>query len=85
LSVAAVVFISPQSARRGVLLTRLRGRDAVTRLQKSQPFTASQPGWATFKKRMGSTPAFELRRGRDPAEAADALQGLLTGGALSER
>ena len=82
LSVAAVVFISPQSARGGALLTRLRGREAVTRLQKSQPFAASQPGWATFKKRMGGIPAFELRRGRDPAEAADALQGLLTGGDL---
>ena len=85
LSVAAVIFISPQPARRGVLLTRLRGREAVVRLQKSQPFAASQPGWATFRKRIGVTPAFELRRGRDPAEAAHALQGLLTGGKLPGR
>jgi hypothetical protein len=85
LSVAAVVFISPQAARRGVLLTRLGGREAVARLQKSQPFAVSQPGWPTFRKRIATTPAFELRRGRDPAEAADALQGLLAGGKLPER
>jgi len=84
LSIAAVVFISPQPALRGVLLTRVRGREAVARLQKGQPFAASQPGWTTFRKRIGIIPAFELRRGRDPAEAADALQGLLAGGALPE-
>jgi hypothetical protein len=82
LSIAAVVFISPQPARRGGLLTQLRGREAVARLQKDQPFAVSQLGWKTFKKRLGLIPAFELRRGRHPAEAADALQGLLTGGEL---
>jgi len=84
LSIAAVVFISPQPARRGVLLTRLRGREAVARLQKDQPFAVSQPGWKAFRKRLGLIPAFELRRGRGPAEAADALQGLLAEGKLPE-
>ena len=84
LSIAAVVFISPQPARRGVLLTQLRSREAVARLQKDQPFAVSQPGWKTFRKRLGLIPAFELRRGRGPAEAADALQGLLAEGKLPE-
>ena len=85
LKVAGVVFISPQAARHGVLLTPMRGRDAVARLEKTQPYAASQPGWPTFRKRIAVTPAFELRRGRHPAEAADALQGLLADGRLAER
>jgi hypothetical protein len=85
LRIAGVVFISPQPARNGVLLTRLRGREAVARLQKNQPYAASQPGWPTFRKRIAVAPAFELRRGRHPAEAADALQGLLADGQLPER
>jgi hypothetical protein len=85
LRVAAVVFISPQPARHGVLLTRLRGKEAVARLQKSQPYAASQPGWPTFKKRIAAAPAFELRRGGHPEEAADALQGLLADSRLVER
>ncbi|MGH8323258.1 MAG: hypothetical protein ACRETD_05600 [Steroidobacteraceae bacterium] len=85
LRVAAVVFISPQPARHGVLLTRLRGHEAVVRLQKSQPYAVSQPGWTTFRKRIATAAAFELRRGRHPAEAADALQGLLADGQLPER
>jgi len=79
LKVAAVVFISPQPACDAVLLTRMRGREAVARVQKSQPYVISQPGWATFRKRIAATPVFELRRGRRPEEAADALQGLLDG------
>jgi hypothetical protein len=85
LRVVGVVFLSPQPAHKGVLLTRLRGREAVARLQKSQPYAASQPEWSTFRKRVAAAPAFELRRGRHPAEAADALQGLLADGQLPER
>jgi hypothetical protein len=85
LRIAGVIFISPQPARNGVLLTRLRGREAAARLQNNQPYAASQPGWPTFRKRIAVAPAFELRRGRHPAEAADALQGLLADGQLPER
>jgi hypothetical protein len=85
LKVAGVVFISSQPARHGALLTRLRGREAVARLQKSQPYAVSQPGWRTFKRSLAAAPAFELRRGRHPAEAADALQELLADGQLLER
>jgi hypothetical protein len=84
LKVAGVVFLSPQRARHGVLLTRLRGREAVARLQKTQPYSASQPGWPTFRKQIAAAPAFELRRGSHPAEAADALQALLADDPLPE-
>lgn len=82
LKVAAVVFISKQPARRVNLLTRLRGQETVARLQNNQPYAVSQPGWTTFRKRIATVPSFELRRGRHPAEAADALQELLAGGPL---
>jgi hypothetical protein len=80
LKIAGIVFISPQPARRGVLLTPLRGKEALARFKKSQSYALTQPGWATFRKRIAAAPAFELRRGRSPAEAADALQALLADG-----
>jgi hypothetical protein len=80
LKVAGVVFISAQPARRGVLLTPLRSNEAVARFKKSQSYAVNQPGWTTFRERMAAAPAFELRRGRSPAEAADALQALLADG-----
>ena len=80
LKVAGVVFISPQPARRGVLLTPLRTNDAVARFKQSQSYAVNQPGWTTFRKHIAATPAFELRRGRSPAEAAVALQSLLADG-----
>jgi len=80
LKVAGVVFISAQPARPGVLLTRLRSREALARFKNSQPYAVNQPGWTTFRKRIAAAPAFELRRGRSPAESADALQALLADG-----
>jgi hypothetical protein len=76
LKVTGVVFISAQPARRGVLLTPLRSHETLARFKKSQPYAVNQPGWTTFRKRIAAAPAFELRRGRHPAEAAEALQGL---------
>ena len=80
LKIAGVVFISAQPARRGVLLTPLRRTESLARFKKSQLYAVTQPGWTTFRKRIADTPAFELRRGRSPAEAADALQALLADG-----
>jgi len=85
LKVAGVVFVSAQQARRGVLLTRLRGNEAVARFKEAQPYAVNQPGWTTFRKRIAAAPAFELRRGRGPAEAVDALQALLADGGSAER
>ncbi len=80
LKVAGIVFISAQTTRRGVLLTPLRANDALARFKKSQSYAVNQPGWTTFRKHIAAAPAFELRRGRGPAEAADALQALLADG-----
>jgi hypothetical protein len=85
LKVTGIVFISPQPADDDVLLSRLRSGEGITRLRKSQPYAVSQPGWSLFRKRIGAVPMFELRRGRHPAQAADALQGLLSGGQLRKR
>jgi len=85
LKVTGVVFISAQPARRGVLLTPLPSHETLARFTKSQSYAVNQPGWPTFRKRIAAAPAFELRRGRNPAEAADALQALLADGDPTER
>jgi hypothetical protein len=79
--IAALVFISARQARSGALLTALGRRDALARLRRSQPYAAHQAGWQPFTRRVATIPAFELRRGRQPADAAEALQGLLATGA----
>ena len=85
LKVTGIVFISAQPARRGVLLTPLRSQETLARFKKDQSYAVNQPGWTTFKKRLAAAPAFELRRGRSPADAADALQALLAHGDSAER
>jgi hypothetical protein len=85
LKIESVVFISTQAARNDVLLTRLRRAETLERLTTSQPYAAGQPGWSTFRKSIATTAAFELRRGRNPAEAVDALQGLLADAAPGKR
>jgi hypothetical protein len=75
--IAALVFISARPGRNGALLVPLRRRDALARLVRSQPYGAHQAGWRPFARRVGAIPGFELRRGRHPADAAEALQGLL--------
>jgi hypothetical protein len=85
LKVTGIVFISARPARRGVLLTPLRSQETLARFRKAQSYAVNQPGWATFKKRIAAAPAFELRRGRSPEEAADALQALLADGDPAER
>ena len=76
-----VVFLSRQNAsqRSGPhsLLAPLRRSDFVDRLQASQPYAANQPGWAAFRKRLARIDAFELRRGRHPDEAVEALQRII--------
>jgi hypothetical protein len=84
LKITGVVFISAQPARRGALLTPLRSHEALARFKTSQSYAVNQPGWTTFRKRIAAAPAFELRRGRSPAETADALQALLTDGDSAE-
>jgi hypothetical protein len=85
LQVCGLVFISAATASDGSLLTPLRSREVRERLARSQPYAANQAGWSTFLRRVGAIPAFELRRGRHPAEAGEALQQLLVGAARRKR
>ena len=85
LRVAGLVFLSTRAAGSGGMLAALRRGEALERLAASQPYGAAQPGWSAFRRGMALIPAFELRRGRHPAEAAKALQGLLRHAGRDER
>jgi hypothetical protein len=55
----------------------LRRSEAHKRLTIAQAYAASQPQWTRFVRNALRLGTYELRRGRHPAEAADALCGLL--------
>jgi hypothetical protein len=74
---AGVVFLSRRRGSRGPLLSPLRKSELLEKLQASQRYAANQPGWAAFCRRICRLPAFELRRGRHPGEAAEALRTLV--------
>jgi hypothetical protein len=80
LELMAVVDLSPRHADGAPLLARLGPRELLRRLRASQPYAASLPGWGAFARRIRAVPAFELRRGRHPHEAAEALRRLLSEG-----
>ncbi len=75
--IVAIVFLSTRSAAGGPLLLAQRKQATARRLRLEQPYAARQPGWADFVTRMQSMESFELRRGRHPREAAEALRALL--------
>lgn len=85
LEITGLVALSAQKAASEPLLVRISRREALGRLQASQPYAASQPGWRSFMQRIGAVPAFELRRGQHPREAVAALEPLLGGGAAAQR
>lgn len=72
-----LVCLAAREAGNEPLLVPLAPREALARLQRSQPYAASQPGWPAFTRRMRSVPSFELRRGGHPKESAVALAELL--------
>ncbi|MDB6091792.1 MAG: serine kinase of the HPr protein regulates carbohydrate metabolism [Gammaproteobacteria bacterium] len=77
LQIAAVVFLSPQSAGEGPLLVPLRRSTVQGMLTAEQAYAASQPQWPGFVRSVSRLEAFELRRGHHPLEAANALRELL--------
>ena len=77
LSLGSVVFLSTQSPGRGPLLKSLSKRELVARLAAAQSYAANQPHWADFCRNASRLGAFELRRGRHPLEAVQALRQLL--------
>jgi hypothetical protein len=77
LAVDALVVLTARNAGSGPLLVPLAPREALARLEASQPYAAGQPGWRSFTERVRSVPAFELRRGRHPRQSAAVLADLL--------
>ena len=77
LKIAAVVFLSPQSAGHGPLLKPLPKSVALAKLAGAQAYAASQPEWPKFSKAILGLETFELRRGRHPQEGVEALNTLL--------
>jgi hypothetical protein len=79
LRIGAVVFLSAEKSADGALLRRLSKTSLLARLTSAQAYASSQPGWATFARRLCDLGGFELRRGRHPLEAVQALRSLLAG------
>ena len=77
LKIAAVVFLSQQSAGDRPLLAPLSKPRLLARLTAAQAYAASQPQWSAFSKGVSKLDGFEMRRGRHPLEAVEALRELL--------
>ena len=77
LKIVAVVFLSPKSAGDRPLLESMPRARMLEKLTVAQAYAANQPQWSAFGKNMSKLDAFELRRGRDPREAVEALRVLL--------
>jgi hypothetical protein len=60
-----------------VFLSSLSKSDLRANLAFEQAYGASQPQWRTFDRNLSHLGAFELRRGRHPLEAVEALRSLL--------
>ena len=77
LQIVAVVFLSAHTIGEQPLLRRLRESDVRANLTREQAYGAGQPQWRIFSRNISRLAAFELRRGRHPLEAVEALRSLL--------
>jgi hypothetical protein len=77
LKLDAVVFLSPEPTRDRLLLRPLPKKELLSMLDSHQAYAANQPRWSGFRRNVSQLDAFELRRGRHPREAVDALQSIL--------
>jgi hypothetical protein len=77
LRIVAVVFLSAQRAGPHPLLASMSKAELHAHLELTQAYGASQPQWRTFIKKMGRIPAYQMRRGRSPADAVTTLRSLL--------
>jgi hypothetical protein len=74
LEVSGVVFITRRRAGKQPILGLLRKSEMLAKLDRRQRYASNQPGWTDFRQRLSTMNAYELRRGRHPADAAEALQ-----------
>jgi hypothetical protein len=77
LELACVVFASARLDDPQVLVQAIPDHQIEDRLRAEQPYAASQPGWDAFVSAIRRRGAWELRRGRHPADSVDALMQLL--------
>jgi hypothetical protein len=78
LRIDGIVFLSPEPALQRPLLRSLTKADVARRLREQQAYAATQASWQTFNDNLLGIDAFELRRGRHPAESVDCLGDLLS-------
>jgi hypothetical protein len=77
LKIIAVVFLSSQGAGAHPLLQSLPKSELRSKLAATQAYGASRPQWRAFNRNVSRLDAFELRRGRHPLEAVEALRSVL--------
>ncbi len=78
MKIIGAVFLSPQGAGGYPELTRLSESALRAGLSDSQAYCRALPQWRPFSKKLARLEAFELRRGRHPADTADVLRSLLS-------
>jgi hypothetical protein len=76
-TIVGAVFLSPQSAGTRALLRPISTPALLANLSVTQAYGASQPQWRQFRGNLSALGAYELRRGRHPRDAVDALRSLL--------
>jgi hypothetical protein len=81
LKIVSIVFLSSQSAGTNKLLKPLSRAALLQNLAIMQAYGASQPQWRTFARNATRLATYELRRGRRPLDAVEALRTLLAGSA----
>ena len=77
LKIVAIVFLSARGAADRALLRPLRHREVLGKVARAQGYAVNQPQWRDFSANLSHLDAFELRRGRHPREAVEALRELL--------
>jgi len=77
LKIVSAVFLSPEAAGNRPLLTPISKPALLSNLADTQGYGASQPQWRNFCRDVSRLESFELRRGRHPQEAVQALRSLL--------
>jgi len=77
LKIVGAVILSPESAGNRPLLKPISRSALLSNLADTQAYAANQSQWREFSRNATGLEAFELRRGRHPREAVDALRSFL--------
>ena len=78
LKIVAAVFLSAQSAGARPTVTRMSASTLSAHLTNTQAYCTALPQWQPFSRNLARLGAFELRRGRHPADTVAALRTLLS-------